>query len=102
MNKKLIPSLHKIVFIIIVSTLVLACKKDHNVLGVDVQPAEDALNAEFIGDLAVTAHTLKFDSIVTFSDSVDGKEIRNARDKLRDMTPGADVYRFDVTSNKTS
>lgn len=68
MNKKLIPSLHKIVFIIIVSTLVLACKKDHNVLGVDVQPAEDALNAEFIGDLAVTAHTLKFDSIVTFSD----------------------------------
>lgn len=68
MNKKLILSLHKTVLIILISTLVFACKKDHNVLGVDVQPAEDALNAEFIGDIPVTAHTLKFDSIVSFSD----------------------------------
>ena len=57
MNKKLIPSLHKIVFIIIVSTLVLACKKDHNVLGVDVQPAEDALNAEFRRSSSYSSHT---------------------------------------------
>ena len=47
---------------------------------------------------AVKETVIATNSIITFSDSVDGKEIWIARDKLRNMTQGDDVfYRFDVT-----
>ena len=48
--------------------VIFSCKKDHGVLGVDVQPAEDNLNAENITGLSVTAHTLPYDSIASFND----------------------------------
>lgn len=47
---------------------VTACKKDHNVLGVDVQPSTDELNAENRQNLEVTAHSLPYDSIASFND----------------------------------
>jgi hypothetical protein len=40
-----------------------ACKKDKDVLGVDVQPADDALNASFSSTAPVYAYTLKYDSV---------------------------------------
>lgn len=45
----------------------LSCKKDHNVLGVDVQPSNDELNAENRSGLEVTAHSLPYDSIASFN-----------------------------------
>jgi len=44
----------------------IGCKKDHSILGVDVQPSVDDLNAEHINGLPVTAHTLPYDSIASF------------------------------------
>lgn len=46
----------------------LSCKKDKGVLGVEVQPGEDGVNASYIGDLPVTAHTLIYDSIASYND----------------------------------
>lgn len=61
----------KVVFKVILAGLLLsaaACKKDKNVLGVDVQPAADDLNAESVRDLPVTGHSLPYDSIASFND----------------------------------
>ncbi len=57
-------------FYILFSLVVLlaGCKKDHSVLGVDVQPGVDDLNAESVRGLPVNAHTLAYDSIVSFND----------------------------------
>jgi hypothetical protein len=38
------------------------CKKDHSVLGVDVQPKGDAFNTSFSDTLSIFAHTIKIDS----------------------------------------
>src|SRR5688572_9003819 len=48
--------------------IMVSCKKDHSILGVDVQPAEDALNAETLNGLKVTAHTIFSDSVASFND----------------------------------
>jgi hypothetical protein len=48
----------------------LSCKKDKKVLGVEVQPGEDGLNASYIGDLAVSAHSIPYDSIPSFNDGL--------------------------------
>lgn len=66
-------------FGIILTALLLStffsCKKDHRVLGTDVQPASDELNAEYISGLPVTAHSLPYDSIASFDGQygVDGQ-----------------------------
>lgn len=48
--------------------LLFACKKDHSVLGVDVQPANDDLKAENLQGLPVLAHTMPYDSVASFGD----------------------------------
>ncbi len=48
--------------------LLAACKKDNKVLGVDVQPQDDALNAEFNASTPVLAYTQKYDSIASIND----------------------------------
>jgi hypothetical protein len=48
---------------------VSSCKKDHSVLGVDVQPSVDDLNAENVRGLPVNAHTLSYDSINSYGDA---------------------------------
>ena len=58
----------KIIFSFIILFLG-SCKKDHSVLGVDVQPGIDDLNAENVRGLAITAHTLPYDSIVSINDN---------------------------------
>jgi len=45
---------------------VVSCKKDHSVLGVDVQPSIDDLNAENLRNLPVSGHTLPYDSIASY------------------------------------
>ena len=37
-------------------------------MGVEVQPGEDGLNADYVGNIAVTAHTLPYDSVLSFND----------------------------------
>lgn len=46
-----------------------SCKKDHSILGVDVQPATDELNASFCDTAVVSAYTLKYDSIASYNDN---------------------------------
>lgn len=46
-----------------------SCKKDHSILGVDVQPASDSLSADYLSDLPVTAHSVGYDSVATFNDN---------------------------------
>lgn len=60
--------LTRIVYPILLVALLTQCKKDHGVLGVDVQPASDALNAGSNGSLDVYAHTVKFDSTANLTD----------------------------------
>jgi len=45
-----------------------ACKKDKNVLGVDVQPGDDALNATMSETSPVYAYTKTYDSILIYND----------------------------------
>jgi hypothetical protein len=45
-----------------------SCKKDHSVLGVDVQPDNDKLSAEIAQNFPVYAHTIGYDSIVSVGD----------------------------------
>lgn len=60
-------AIFKIIFSAFVFIL-FSCKKDHSVLGVDVQPQQDNVNAEYISGLSVTGHTLPYDSVATFND----------------------------------
>jgi hypothetical protein len=57
----------KIAYLFFFIFLFWACKKDNNVLGVDVQPTDDALNAIVITE-PVYAHTIKYDSIISLND----------------------------------
>src|SRR5436190_19228712 len=45
-----------------------SCKKDHSVLGVDVQPENDKLSVEVAQNFPVYAHTIGYDSIVSVGD----------------------------------
>ena len=57
----------KITYFFFLIFLFWACKKDNNVLGVDVQPPDDALNAIVITE-PVYGHTIKYDSIISLND----------------------------------
>ncbi|MDI1356556.1 MAG: DUF4270 family protein [bacterium] len=46
------------------------CKKDHNVLGIEVQPEDDKLGAQYFPNLQVYAHTIGYDSINSFNSSI--------------------------------
>lgn len=48
--------------------LVFACKKDTSVLGVGGQPATDVLGTTFSDTSKIYAHTVKYDTIASFSD----------------------------------
>lgn len=48
--------------------LIVACKKDNNILGVDVQPAEDAVNSVFSDTSTIQLFTIKQDSTRSFND----------------------------------
>jgi hypothetical protein len=50
------------------SVIFFGCKKDHSVLGVDVQPTSDALNASFSDTCMIYAHTLTYDRVSSFND----------------------------------
>ncbi len=56
------------VVILFSGLLITSCKKDKNVLGVDVQPPDDALNATLSETSPVFAYTQKYDSIITLND----------------------------------
>lgn len=58
----------KIILPAVVALFLSGCKKDHSVLGVDVQPGEDGLNAESVRGLPVYAHTVAYDSIICYND----------------------------------
>lgn len=45
----------------------MACKKDKDVLGVTVQPADDALTAQFSETAPVYAYTMPYDSILSWN-----------------------------------
>jgi hypothetical protein len=47
-----------------------SCKKDHSVLGVDVQPENDGLNASFCDTAIVSGYSLKNDSIPSYNDNL--------------------------------
>ncbi|WP_317899976.1 DUF4270 family protein [Aurantibacillus circumpalustris] len=66
---RIIKLFSKIIFPVLVIFFV-SCKKDHSVLGVDVQPGVDDLNAENIRGLAVTAQTLPYDSVASYGDNI--------------------------------
>jgi hypothetical protein len=63
-----LKTLKKITLPLLLAVLLVTCKKDHNVLGVDVQPSDDALNAEYVDAIPVTGHTIRYDSIPSFGD----------------------------------
>ena len=46
----------------------VSCKKDHSILGTDVQPEGDALNASFTDTSTIFAYTKKYDAIASFND----------------------------------
>lgn len=46
----------------------VSCKKDHRILGTDVQPEGDALNASFTDTSSIFAYTKKYDVIASFND----------------------------------
>lgn len=60
----------KIVLVLSLFSVFFSCKKDNGVLGVEVQPSEDGINASFIGNLTVTAHSIPYDSIASFNDGL--------------------------------
>lgn len=47
--------------------LFFQCKKDHDVLGIEVQPEDDKLGAQYLSNLPVYAHTIGYDSITSFN-----------------------------------
>ena len=57
----------KIILPALLLIFLMSCKKDHSVLGVDVQPVGDALNAT-TQSAPVFAYTLKYDSIISLND----------------------------------
>lgn len=52
----------------LITLLFISCKKDHSVLGADVQPEADVLGALHSDTSQVYAHTTGYDSIPSFSD----------------------------------
>lgn len=64
---KIIKNTGLLLFFLIAIT---ACKKDHNVLGVDVQPDADGVNASFCDTAIITAYTTRYDSIASFNDKL--------------------------------
>ncbi|MDX2171664.1 MAG: DUF4270 family protein [Bacteroidota bacterium] len=59
-----------IVFVIISSLILVSCKKDHSILGTDVQPEIDALSTSFTDTSTIYAYTKKYDiAIGSFNDS---------------------------------
>ncbi len=46
----------------------LACKKDHSVLGVEVQPENDDVNASFCDTAILSGYSVKVDTIASFND----------------------------------
>ncbi|MDP1802336.1 MAG: DUF4270 family protein [Bacteroidota bacterium] len=46
----------------------LSCKKDHSILGVEVQPENDNVNASFCDTATISAYSVKLDSIASFND----------------------------------
>jgi hypothetical protein len=57
-----------IIFLALLTAVLVDCKKDHSILGTDVQPTADELNASYITGLPVIAHTIPYDSIASYSD----------------------------------
>jgi len=57
-----------ILFILSFGFILFACKKDHSVLGVEVQPASDALAVSFSDTSRLYCHTIAYDSILSFND----------------------------------
>lgn len=53
--------------VLLVAVTFIACKKDAKTLGVDVQPANDALNAQMDNSAMVYAYTKKSDSTGSFN-----------------------------------
>lgn len=53
--------------VLVLAVFLSSCKKDKDVLGVDVQPADDALNASFSSTAPVYAYTMKYDSIASLN-----------------------------------
>ncbi|MDO8999327.1 MAG: DUF4270 family protein [Bacteroidota bacterium] len=47
-----------------------ACKKDHSILGVDVQPEIDAINATHCDTAIISGYTLGYDSIPSYNDNL--------------------------------
>lgn len=47
-----------------------SCKKDHSVLGVDVQPENDGLNASYCDTAILSGYTLRYDSIPSYNDNL--------------------------------
>jgi hypothetical protein len=56
------------IFLIFSCIIFFGCKKDHSVLGVDVQPESDGLSAVFSDTCRVSAYTVKYDSIPSFNE----------------------------------
>ena len=62
-------NLKTIVITLICYSILISCKKDHSILGTDVQPEIDALNTSFTDTLSIYAHTKKYDiAIASFND----------------------------------
>jgi hypothetical protein len=45
-----------------------SCKKDHSILGVDVQPETDGLNVSYCDTALISGFTVKYDSIASYND----------------------------------
>lgn len=54
--------------IVVLILAIVGCKKDHSVLGVEVQPASDALKVSFSDTSKVFCHTVAYDSVLSFND----------------------------------
>lgn len=55
---------------LISSLILISCKKDHTILGTDVQPEIDALSTSFTDTSTIYAYTKKYDvAIASFNDS---------------------------------
>lgn len=61
-------ALKKLLFIVLGSLLVFAaCKKDHRVLGTDVQPGTDGLNTSYDSLASIQTFTKKFDAVISYN-----------------------------------
>ncbi|MBK9283078.1 MAG: DUF4270 family protein [Sphingobacteriaceae bacterium] len=61
-------NLQYIFYFVFFTFLFTACKKDHSILGVEVQPSQDALNVVFSDTSKLFCHTVGYDSIISFND----------------------------------